>query len=133
MEENEKGIIFYDGDCGFCNKSIQFILKHRKHNLIKFAPLQSSFAKKELAKHNVFPSMETLYLLKNEKVFDRSNAMLRISLFLKFPFSMLFGTIIVPRFIRDFFYNLIAKNRHKLSISYCVIPNDDEKKNVYDY
>jgi predicted DCC family thiol-disulfide oxidoreductase YuxK len=60
-------ILFYDGDCGLCNSSVQFVLKHRKHNAIYFATLQSDLAKQTLNKKGIEIKLDTLYFLKNEK------------------------------------------------------------------
>ncbi len=128
MEMMQQKIIYYDGDCGFCNKSVQFVLKYRKDDSMLFCPLQSDKASSVLAQFNVEISFETIYLLENGQLYDRSSAALRIARFLKFPVNLLFGFIIIPKIFRDPVYRLIAKYRHKLASNYCVIPENNEKK-----
>lgn len=61
-------IVFYDGDCGFCNTSVQLILKNRKVDFY-FIPLQSEISHQIMAKFNVEIKMNTLYLLENGKLY----------------------------------------------------------------
>ncbi|HLV43136.1 MAG TPA: DUF393 domain-containing protein [Brumimicrobium sp.] len=122
-----KRIIFYDGECGFCNTSIQLALKHRKKDFY-FIPLQTDVAERIMAKYNVKIEMNTLYFLENGILYDRSTAAIRIAKNLNqlYPFFYYLG-IIVPKFIRDWIYNQIAKRRHKIRPGYCAIPTPQEK------
>lgn len=124
--ENDIPIVFYDGSCGFCNSSVQFILKKRKQT-IHFATLQSSLAKEVLNKEGIEIQMDTLYLYVNGKVDNRSTAALKICTYLKGGYPLMMGFWIVPKFIRDGVYNYIAKRRHKIRAGYCVIPTEEEK------
>lgn len=119
-------IIFYDGNCGFCNSSVQFIL-NKKKKVFYFLALQSETAKKMLESKNVVINMDTIYLLKNEKMYDRSSAALQICRGLKGGYPLLFGFYIIPKFLRDPFYNFIAKRRHKLRAGYCMVPLEEDK------
>ena len=120
-------IVFYDGDCGFCNSSVQFILNKRKRDFY-FCPLQSNKAKELLAEHNITINLDTIYLLKDQSVYDRSSAALQICKGLKGGYPLMIGFYIVPKFIRDIVYNVIAKRRHRLRNGFCAIPKEDEKK-----
>lgn len=108
-------IILFDGVCNFCNSSINFVIENDKRNLFKFAPLQSEIGQKLLAEHNI-DSVETdsVILIENDKAYTHSTAALRISKNLGGIWSLGYIFIIVPKFIRDFFYKLFAKNRYRL-------------------
>lgn len=121
-------IVFYDGDCGFCNRSIQIILKTRKHNRFKFVALQSDLAQNLLKQFAITISLETIYIIKNDRLYEKSSAILKISKELKMPFPLLQIGYLVPRFIRDGIYNVVSKNRHKILNGFCVLPTEDEKK-----
>ncbi|WP_027420176.1 thiol-disulfide oxidoreductase DCC family protein [Crocinitomix catalasitica] len=129
MKENQNinPVVFYDGECGFCNISVQFINKHKKQ-IFYFAALQSEFAKTSLDKHNLKINLDTIYFLKNNKVYDRSSAVLQICLGLKGAYPLLFSLYIVPKFIRDPFYNFVAKRRHKIQSKSCALPSLEERK-----
>jgi predicted DCC family thiol-disulfide oxidoreductase YuxK len=123
----EKSILFYDGDCALCNKSVQFVINNEKEssNPILFCSLQSNYAKQALNKYNYnFNQLSSLVLLKDDKVFYKSTAALTLCDFLKTPYKWLIVLKIFPRFIRDGVYNFIAKNRKRIiKSSFCYIPS----------
>ena len=58
----EKPIVFYDGDCGLCNRSVAFVLKHEKSPVIHFAAIQSEFTIEIFKKNNwETPDLSTVY------------------------------------------------------------------------
>jgi len=116
MNQNDK-IIFFDGECNFCNKTVDFVFKRNGKKDIKYSSNQSDFAKGFLKDH--FGSEEnvdlgTIYYFRNSKLYSKSSAVLMISKDLNFPYPILSGLWIVPKFIRDWFYTLFAKNRYLL-------------------
>lgn len=124
----ENNIIFYDGDCGFCNKSVQFVLKHEQNNNIRFSALQSNFAKDFFEKIGAEkPDMSTFYFYSNEKMYERSSAALKVVSELKWYLQILKIGWLLPRFIRDSMYDFIAKRRTKLANGFCVIPSPENK------
>ncbi len=120
-------ILFFDGDCSLCNKTVQFIIKHEKkvEEPILFCSLQSAFARKILKKyHYDFNQLSTLVLLIDENIFYKSNAVINVSTYLKAPYKWCIVFRIVPGFIRDGIYNYIAKNRKKLvKTPFCYMPS----------
>lgn len=124
-----KNIIFFDGDCGFCNSTVQFILNKRKREFY-FLPLQSNRAKDILDKYSITITMDTIYLLKEDKVYEKSSAALQIARGLKGLYPLMIGFYILPKFIRDYFYTLIAKRRHKIRNNYCLVPSPEDKKYI---
>ncbi|MBD3635881.1 MAG: DUF393 domain-containing protein [Crocinitomicaceae bacterium] len=119
-------IVFYDGECGFCNSTVQFILKKRKRDFY-FCALQSELAQKLLSEHDVNIEMDTIYYLKDGKLYERSSAALQISKGLKGLYPILVVFYVIPRFIRDAVYNLIARRRHKIRAGYCALPQPEEQ------
>lgn len=122
-----QNLIFYDGDCGFCNSSVQFILVHKKRPFY-FSALQSNRAKRTLAEHEITIQMDTIYFLKNGKLYDRSSAALQIARGLKGAYPLFFVFYLIPKFMRDPFYGLIARNRHKIRAGYCMIPQPEDEQ-----
>lgn len=127
MNTEEKRIVFYDGDCGFCNTTVQFILDKAKKDFY-FTTLQSDFAKSKLQEFNIEIKLDTLYYLNQGKIHERSGAALRIAKGLKGGYPLLFGFIIIPPFIRNWCYDMIAARRHRIKAGYCKIPTEEEKK-----
>lgn len=124
--KNESHIVLFDGDCSFCNHWVLFITKRDPKKKFKFYSLQSALGKNLRKKHQISENLDTLiYIKKNQKAFIKSAAVLRITLKLKFPWYLAFGFIIVPPIIRNWIYDLVAKNRNKLfKTDTCEIPND---------
>ncbi|WP_113653872.1 thiol-disulfide oxidoreductase DCC family protein [Pedobacter namyangjuensis] len=107
-------VIFFDGVCNLCNAAVQFTIERDKNNLFRFASLQSDYATEKLAPFNIEPAKgDSFILLENGKIHQRSTAALRVAKKLNGLWPLLYGFIIVPRFIRDAVYNYIAKNRYK--------------------
>lgn len=110
-------IIMYDGECGFCNRSVQFILKYERNQKLHFTSLQSSFSKKVLSDFNMKNDFDDSILFYTDgKLFSKSKAVLRIIPFLKWYFFPLLIFWAIPNFIRDFVYDLIARNRKRFNL-----------------
>ena len=122
-------IILFDGVCNFCNFWVNFIMSRDKNDTYQFAAMQSDFGKKLLQKFRLIASdFDSFVLIVNDKHFTKSTAALMISKNLKSIVKLLYPLIIVPEPIRDFFYNLIAKNRYKFfgKRDVCRIPTEEE-------
>ena len=133
MDESLKNIVFYDGECGLCNRSVQFILKHERSNYLHFSSLQSSFTKDFFSKHNmVAPDPETFIFFNGDRMLVRSEAALEVSKFLKQPYNWANILRWIPPSFRDYIYNLIAKNRHRVPLKKCSIVNPEQRKRFLD-
>lgn len=121
----DKPVVLYDGDCGFCNRSVQFIWRKNAKRNILFASLQSEAAKELADQLNVEKwNTETMALVENGKVYQYSSAALRITRHLKGGWKLMYTLLIIPPFIRNFFYRRVAANRHKLGNN-CPLPEKD--------
>jgi predicted DCC family thiol-disulfide oxidoreductase YuxK len=109
-------IIFFDGVCIFCNSFVKFIVKKDKKNLFKLCPLQSDLAKnfaEEYAFSEDIKNLNSLILLKNNRIFRKSTAAIEIVSELGFPYLAVKIFLLIPRKLRDIFYDYFAKNRYK--------------------
>ncbi|OFZ56617.1 MAG: hypothetical protein A3D92_10635 [Bacteroidetes bacterium RIFCSPHIGHO2_02_FULL_44_7] len=123
-----KKVVFYDGDCGFCNHSVAFVLKRDKTKSIYFAPLQSAYCEELFRKNNwTTPDLSTFYFVENGSLFQKSTAALKVARYFSFPYNLLRIAWIVPRFLRDWVYGQIAKRRLRLSKGFCVMPGPTER------
>ncbi|WP_353132097.1 thiol-disulfide oxidoreductase DCC family protein [Pseudopedobacter sp.] len=123
-----QSVILFDGVCNLCNSFVQFVIKHDRKERFRFASLQSDFAEKELANSFIDnQKMSTVILLENGKFYSKSTAALRILKKLNGLWPLLYVFIIVPVFIRDTVYNLIARNRYKWfgKKDSCMIPSPE--------
>lgn len=107
-------IILFDGVCNLCNASVQFVIRHDPFGKFKFASLQGSAGQELLKRYNL-PQNDfySFVLIENGEVYTKSTAALKVCRCLKWPLNWLYGFIIVPGFIRNAVYNLVAKKRYK--------------------
>jgi predicted DCC family thiol-disulfide oxidoreductase YuxK len=109
-----QSVIFFDGVCNLCNGMVQFVIERDQKQCFKFASLQSEYAKATLPAQYLDLSMQgTFILMEGGTIYTRSTAALHVAKKLGGVWSLLYGFIIVPKFIRDGLYNYVGKNRYK--------------------
>ena len=127
----DKQLILFDGVCNLCNSSVVYVIKHDKNDVFRFAPLQSEIGKAIIKKYNIDTSKTDSILLYSETfgLKIKSSAAIAIASKLGFPRNLLNVFFIVPPFIRNWFYDFIAKNRYKWygKRDACMIPTPELK------
>jgi predicted DCC family thiol-disulfide oxidoreductase YuxK len=125
-------VLLYDGLCGFCNKTVQTILTHDRRGTMRFAALQSAYGEAVLARRPELQGVDSVVLVEGgrndaERVFIRSDAALRIAAYLGGWWRLLLVFRVVPRAVRDFFYDLFARYRYRLFGKYdqCLVPSPE--------
>lgn len=114
MPEQNHAVVLFDGVCNLCNASVDFILKRDKRDYFRFTALQSDAGGEIMRANALDPGkLDTFLLYEKERIYARSTAALRVARRLSGAWPLLYAFIIVPRPIRDFFYNRIAKNRYR--------------------
>ncbi len=124
-----KSIIIFDGECNFCNFYINKLISVDKDSKFLFTPYNSEKAKELLDRYNI-PSTyrESFILSDDEKHFEKSGAVIEILRRLGSYWKILgLMSIVIPRFLRDMIYDIVARNRYKISERYntCIIPTPD--------
>lgn len=128
MKKKPDRIVFFDGLCHLCNKSVRFLLRIDRNKNLRYAPLQGSTAVKFIHRESL-QSMDSMVYLRNDKLHLKSDA----ALWLLFDASLYFKWIIIffiiPRFIRNLVYDFIAKRRYQWFGKYdeCAIPTKENK------
>lgn len=136
MEINSaKKIVLFDGVCNLCSGSVQFILKRDKKNQFLFGSLQGNYGQEMLRKYQL-PANEfnSFMLIEGEKLYTKSSGALRMLKHLGGGWSLLYAFIVVPKFIRDAVYNLVARNRYKWfgKKNECWLPRPEWKTRFLD-
>jgi predicted DCC family thiol-disulfide oxidoreductase YuxK len=132
---NSSNILLFDADCILCNKTVQYILKHDTRKIFHFASLQSPFGQQFLKKNNLSSNVfSTVIYIQNQKVHIKSSAAIRVFARLNKLFKLLLLCLIIPVPIRDFIYDLVAKNRKRLfkNQTSCLIPSDELKTRIIE-
>jgi predicted DCC family thiol-disulfide oxidoreductase YuxK len=112
-------VLLYDGVCGFCDATVQFIIERDRRGEMLFAPLQGEFAADVLRRHPHLKGVDSLILVErngagDERVSTRSEAVVRIGEYLGNRWRSARFLRILPRFLRDAGYDLFARFRYRL-------------------
>lgn len=123
-------ILLFDGVCNLCNHSVQLVIKNDTKNIFKFAPLQNPKVICFLEEQNQdLNNLNTIVLITSKKIYTKSSAALTVAKHLKGLYPLLYVFYIIPKPIRDIFYDFIAKNRYKWygKKDHCMIPSPELK------
>ena len=125
-------IVFFDGYCSLCNALVDWLIWIDKNRELKFASLQGRTAS-QLLGHGLNPvDVSTVVYLRDDKRFEQSTALLRIFLDIGGVWSLARVFFIVPKPLRDYIYELVAKNRYRLmkKRETCRMPTPDERNRL---
>lgn len=122
-------VMLFDGVCIFCSKAIQFFIGIDKDEVIRYTTLQSEQGKLVMDKLKIPADKMSVVLVQKGEYFVKSDVTFQILKQMKFPWSILSVLRFLPRAFRDFFYDLIAKNRYKLfgKSEQCSLPVEAQK------
>lgn len=105
-------LLLFDGVCNLCNASVRFVIRHDTRQLFRFASLQSDYGRRVLGMQEQDPGDSVVYFERGQ-MHTQSTAVLRIAWRLRFPVNLLYGLIIIPPFVRNPIYRLIARKRYR--------------------
>jgi predicted DCC family thiol-disulfide oxidoreductase YuxK len=114
-------LVLFDGECNFCNRSIQFILNHEADHDIRLASSSSTVGQKALRDCGLRCRPGSIVVIEEGRCYTKSSATIRLARHLKAPWNLLSLIVMIPAPIRDLVYELIAANRHRISgqMPYC--------------
>jgi predicted DCC family thiol-disulfide oxidoreductase YuxK len=134
-------VVFFDGVCGLCDQVVDWIVEKDTKDRFRFAPLQGKAARAAFHGFNPMPTTaskaeppKTVVLLKNDRYFKRSSAIVEILLDL--PGWRILGWMLwlIPWPLRDLGYVLVAKVRYSIwgKRDTCRLPTPDERARFLD-
>ncbi len=107
-------VLLFDGVCNLCNRFVTEVLTRDHRGVIRYAALQSEAGQKLLERAGFKDfSMDTVVLIEGNKKYLKSDVALRIFRHLGGGWSYLYYLSVIPKFIRDTIYDLIARNRYR--------------------
>ena len=133
MNELNK-IVLFDGVCNFSNSSVQFIIRNDKTNSLKFASLQSEIGQRLITTYNLSKELDSVIFIENNQAYIKSKAALKIANYFGGFWKIFQVFNIIPSFIRDFFYDIIANNRYKWfgKKDSCMLPSPEVRSRFLD-
>jgi predicted DCC family thiol-disulfide oxidoreductase YuxK len=145
MPNHDKVVLLYDGSCGFCARSVQFVLsRERRRRDLHFAPLEGEFGRGVTARFPELSGVDSLVLFfpgkvgqggnpTEPRVLVRSEAVLAVADYLGGMWGVL-GKLAspVPRSLRDAIYKVVARHRHKIpGADSCLLPTPEQQSRFH--
>lgn len=122
-------VLLYDGVCGFCNRSVRTIIRLDPAGPLRFAALQSVFAKAIVERHPEIGNVDSMVFVDDpgqpsERVAVRSGAALRVADYLGGPWRVLKVAHVIPAPLRNWLYDRFAAIRYRVFGKYdsCPLP-----------
>lgn len=135
MKSTNQPVILFDGICTFCNFWVNFAIKNDPQKNLRFTPFQSNAGQNLLKQHQIaIESVNSVILIENGKAYTQSSAAFRVCKYLSGIWKIFYGLLIIPKFIRDFFYNIIARNRYRWfgKKETCMVPTPGVRERFLD-
>jgi predicted DCC family thiol-disulfide oxidoreductase YuxK len=128
-------VLLYDGDCGVCSAGVQLILRRERRRTLRFAGLRSNVGIALVTRHPELQGVDSLVWLepgeagKPERIFVRSEAVLRVADYLGGVWRIGRVLGLLPVRLRDRAYDLFARNRHRIrgAAETCVLPDSQTR------
>lgn len=127
----EYSLVFFDGVCGLCNNTVDFLLAKDQNDALKFAPLQGETANQVLEPEHL--NLNSIVLLDHGRVWKKSAAIVRILWKLPQPWKSVGAVLwIIPQPLRDIGYSIVAKLRYKLFGKHetCRMPTEKDRSKL---
>jgi predicted DCC family thiol-disulfide oxidoreductase YuxK len=113
--ELPEALVLYDGTCGFCARSVRWILDHERDHEIQFAPLQGPIAQRAREQFPRIPvSIDTVVYIAGGRAYLRSKAILYAARHLRAPWRWAYAMRWFPGFVLDLGYRVIAAVRYRI-------------------
>lgn len=136
LTELPQPLYFFDGQCVLCSRFVAFCLNRDPHGHLKFASAQSALGRRILLDLGLPDDTldRTILLLEDGRVYTRSTAALRALRHLRGPARWLTPLVLVPKFLRDPVYDLIARNRIRWfgRLDSCLVPTPQTRDRFID-
>jgi predicted DCC family thiol-disulfide oxidoreductase YuxK len=128
-------VILFDGVCHLCSGWVQFAIARDPAANLCFAPIQSVHGQDFLRRRGLpLDRFETFYLIDGGVVLEKSTAVLRMLGYLNWPWPLLKVVWIVPRPLRDWLYDRVARNRYRWfgRRETCLVPTPEIARRFLD-
>ena len=132
---DDQPLIVFDGVCVLCSGFARFVAKHDSSGQFRFTPAQSKLGQALYRHYGFDPSApETSLLIDDGRLYGRSMAFAKIVGRLSGPWRCGWLVLGLPRPIRDWAYDRIARSRYRLfgRRSVCLAPHPSWRNRVIE-
>jgi predicted DCC family thiol-disulfide oxidoreductase YuxK len=121
-------VVFFDGVCNLCNSYVQWLIRRDKKQVLTYSSLQSNYAQNHITDPAILATDSIVYFYK-QQYYTKSTAVIYILRTLGFPYNLSLLLLIVPKFLRDWVYDTVARNRYKWfgKRATCMLPDPSLK------
>jgi predicted DCC family thiol-disulfide oxidoreductase YuxK len=128
-------LLIFDGVCNLCAHSVRFVLEHEADRTLRFTPLQSQAGARLMREFGFDPAeAKTFVLIADGRPYVKSDAAIRLSRYLAGAWKMLAVIKVVPRPMRDWAYDVVARNRYRWfgRFDACMVPTPELRARFLD-
>ena len=133
-----RALLLYDGVCALCNGVVKFLMKRDRLDRFRFAPLQSELGREVLARFDIHSFPDGVVLITDaltpaERIYRRSAAVQESLQQLGAPWKQMGKALnLLPRFLREWVYGVIARYRYRLFGRYnaCPVPSPEQRSRL---
>jgi len=126
-------LLLFDGVCGLCNTSVDWVMRHDPQRQFRFAPLQSPAGQAALRESGLDADyIDSIVLIRGGQVYTHSTAALHVARLLGWPWKALFAFVLIPPILRDLVYDFVAEHRYQWfgKREACRIPTPEERQQL---
>ena len=127
--------VLFDGVCTLCSGFVRFVIARDPEARFRFGALQSDAARRLVEGLRIpGPLPDSIILVEDGRAYVKSTAALRIARRLRAPWPLAYGLIVVPRFLRDWGYDLAARHRYRWfgRRDACMVPTPELRARFID-
>ncbi len=132
-------VLLYDGVCGVCNGAVRTILRFDRHGTLRFAALESDFARDIVSRHPRLEGLDSVVFVRHpgradESVSTESAALLQVADYLGGYWKLALAARAIPPFVRDRLYAAFAAVRYHVGGKYdtCPVPAPEVRGRFLD-
>lgn len=108
-------IWLYDGVCVLCSGAVHYTLRHERDPAIRFVAIQSREGRALAQVHGIDPDdPESFLFIESGKALAKSDGVLALLRHLRGPARLLLVGSVLPRAMRDWLYDRVARNRYRM-------------------
>lgn len=131
----DRPVLLFDGECNLCNGLVQWVIERDPEGTFRFAALQSDAGQALLEAHDLpTDDFDTFVVVDGDESYTRSDAAMRVLKGLGLPYSLGYSAVVVPRFVRDGAYDVVADHRYGWfgKRDACMVPTPERRERFLD-